>query len=40
MNSGETEFALEPTTFHSMQEAHELADNVESPAGFGGASIW
>ena len=29
MNANETEYALEPTTFHSMQEAQELANTLE-----------
>jgi anti-sigma regulatory factor (Ser/Thr protein kinase) len=29
MSVGDTEYALEPTTFHSMQEAQELADILE-----------
>ena len=29
MNSGDAEYALDPTTFRSMQEAQELADTLE-----------
>ena len=29
MNTSESEYALEPTTFHSMQEAQELASTLE-----------
>lgn len=29
MSGGETEYALEPTTFRSMQEAQELTDVLE-----------
>ena len=42
MNAGEAEYALEPTTFHSMQEAQELADILEEnlrARRLGGASV-
>ena len=29
MNTNESEYALEPTTFRSMQEAQELTDTLE-----------
>ena len=29
MNTSESEYALEPATFHSMQEAQELASTLE-----------
>ena len=29
MNTQDREYALEPTTFHSMREAQELADTLE-----------
>ena len=33
MHSHEKEYALEPTAFHSMQEAQELADALEESLG-------
>ena len=32
MNTNETEYSLEPTTFHSMQEAQDLANTLTEPA--------
>ena len=42
MSAGETEYALEPTTFRSMQEAQELTDVLEEnlqERRLGGASV-